>query len=260
VQRRFQKIIEETPSPALSPAPRHAICEAAAGIARAVNYRGAGTVEFIYGAGGAVYFLELNTRLPVEPPVTEMVTGFDLVREQVRVAQGEPLGYTQADIVQLGHAIECRLYAEDAEHDFRPSTGDILCWRPPSGPGVRVDAGVREGQAVTAAFDPMIAKIICHGNTRAQAIERSILALEQSVLLGLTTNARYLTRVLRHAEFRAGQADTGMLARCADELRESLTPDDIDLVLASAVLADRELLRAVHSIPAMHTAMGPWRN
>lgn len=125
---------------------------------------------------------------------------------------------------------------------------------------MRVDVGVREGQAVTAAFDPMIAKIICHGNTRAQAIERSILALEQSVLLGLTTNARYLTRALRHAEFRAGQADTGMLARCADELRESLTPDDIDLVLASAVLADRELLRAVHAIPAMHAAMGSWRN
>jgi propionyl-CoA carboxylase alpha chain/3-methylcrotonyl-CoA carboxylase alpha subunit/acetyl-CoA/propionyl-CoA carboxylase biotin carboxyl carrier protein len=260
VQRRFQKIIEETPSPALSPAQRHAICEAAAGIARAVNYRGAGTVEFIYGAGGEFYFLEMNTRLQVEHPVTEMVTGLDLVREQVRVAQGEPLGYTQADIAQLGHAIECRLYAEDAAHDFRPATGDILCWRPPSGPGVRVDAGVREGQAVSTAFDPMIAKIICHGNTRAQAIERSILALEQSVLLGLTTNARYLTRVLRHAEFRAGQADTGMLARCADELRESLTPGDIDLVLASAVLADRELLRAVHAIPAMHAAMGPWRN
>ena len=237
VQRRFQKIIEETPSPALSPVQRHDICEAAAGIARAANYRGAGTVEFIYGAGGEFYFLEMNTRLQVEHPVTEMVTGFDLVREQVRVAQGEPLGYTQADIVQLGHAIE-----------------------PPSGPGVRVDAGVREGQAVTAAFDPMIAKIICHANTRAQAIERSILALEQSVLLGLTTNARYLTRVLRHAEFRAGQADTGMLARCADELRESLTPDDIDLVLASAGLAPRGLFGAVHSIPAMHAAMGPWRN
>jgi len=123
-----------------------------------------------------------------------------------------------------------------------------------------VDAGVREGQSVGTSFDPMIAKIICHGNTRSQAIERSAQALEQSVLLGLTTNARYLTRVLRHAEFRAGQADTDMLARCADELRESLTPDDIDLVLASAVLADRELLRAMHAIPAMHAAMGPWRN
>lgn len=260
VQRRFQKIIEETPSPALSPAQRQEICEAAAGIARAVHYRGAGTVEFIYGAGGEFYFLEMNTRLQVEHPVTEMVTGFDLVREQVRVAQGEALGYTQADIPQSGHAIECRLYAEDAAHDFRPSTGDILCWKPPCGPGVRVDAGVREGQSIGTAFDPMIAKIICHGSTRAQAIERSVQALEQSVLLGLTTNARYLTRVLRHPEFVAGQADTGMLARCADALRESLSPDDMDLLLAAAVLTDKELLHAVHAVPAMHAAMGAWRN
>ncbi len=260
VQRRFQKIIEETPSPALSAQQRRDICEAAAGIARACHYRGAGTVEFIYGAGGEFYFLEMNTRLQVEHPVTEMVTGVDLVREQLRVARGEPLAFTQSDIVQQGHAIECRLYAEDAAHDFRPATGKILCWRAPAGPGVRVDAGVREGQAVTTAFDPMIAKIVCHGATRAQAIERSVRALQDAVLLGVTTNARYLTRVLRHPEFMQGRADTGMLARCADELRFAPGDEDTDLAIAAAVLSDRELLRAVHSVPPMHAAMGAWRN
>jgi len=261
VQRRFQKIIEETPSPALSAPQREDICNAAAGIARACGYRGAGTVEFIYGAGGEFYFLEMNTRLQVEHPVTEMVTGVDLVRAQVQVARGEPLAWAQADIAQQGHAIECRLYAEDAAHDFRPATGKILRWVPPAGPGVRVDAGVRQGQAVTTAFDPMIAKIICHGATRDQAIERSVRALHDAVLLGVTTNARYLARVLQHPEFQQGQADTGMLARCADALRAApLDESTTDLALAAAVLADRELVHAVRSVPPMHAAMGAWRN
>ena len=261
VQRRFQKIIEETPSPALTNKQRSDICESAASIARACGYRGAGTVEFIYGAGGEFYFLEMNTRLQVEHPVTEMVTGIDLVREQVRVARGEPLAFAQSDIAQQGHAIECRLYAEDAAHDFRPATGKILRWQAPAGPGVRVDSGVREGQAVTAAFDPMIAKIICHGATRDEAIARSVRALQDTVLLGLTTNARYLARVLRHPEFMEGRADTGMLARCAEELRGAVLEEaDTDLAIAAAVLSDRELLRTVRSVPAMHAAMGAWRN
>jgi len=261
VQRRFQKIIEETPSPALTSKQRLDICEAAAGIARACGYRGAGTVEFIYGADGEFYFLEMNTRLQVEHPVTEMVTGIDLVREQVRVARGEPLAFAQSDIAQQGHAIECRLYAEDAAHDFRPAIGKILRWQAPAGPGVRVDSGVREGQAVTAAFDPMIAKIICHGATRDEAIARSVRALQDTVLLGLTTNARYLTRVLLHPEFMEGRADTGMLTRCSDELRATpLNEADIDMAIVAAVLSDRELLRTVLSVPPMHAAMGAWRN
>ena len=260
VQRRFQKIIEETPSPALTSERRRHVCEAAAGIARACGYRGAGTVEFIYGAGGEFYFLEMNTRLQVEHPVTEMVHGIDLVREQVRVARGEPLAFAQSDIVQQGHAIECRLCAEDAAHDFRPATGKILRWQPPAGPGVRVDSGVRQGQAVTAAFDPMIAKIICHGATRDEAIARSVRALQDTVLLGVTSNARYLARVLRHAEFTEGRADTGMLARCAEDLRDLLREEDTDLAIAAAVLSDGELLRAVRGVPAMHAAMGAWRN
>jgi acetyl/propionyl-CoA carboxylase alpha subunit len=260
VQRRFQKVIEETPAPGLTPRQRRSICESAAGIARACGYLGAGTVEFIYGAGGEFYFLEMNTRLQVEHPVTELVCGLDLVREQVRLARGEALVLAQADIVQQGHAIECRVYAEDPAHDFRPATGAILGWAPPSGPGVRVDAGVRQGGKVTAAFDPMIAKIICHGATRAQAIERSVRALQDTVLLGVTTNASYLARVLQHPEFMAGQADTGMLARCDDSLAATLAEPDIDLLLAAAVLADRELMQRVHAVPAMHAAMGGWRN
>ena len=260
VQRRFQKIIEETPSPGLTPEQRRDICESAAGIARACGYLGAGTVEFIYGAGGEFYFLEMNTRLQVEHPVTEAVCGLDLVHEQVRLARGEPLRLAQADIVQQGHAIECRLYAEDPGHDFRPATGAILAWKPPGGPGVRVDAGVRQGGHVTTAFDPMIAKIICHGATRSQAIARSVRALRDTVLLGVTTNAAYLTQVLQHPEFTAGRADTGMLARRAAELVKPLSEDDIDLLLAAAALSDRELMQRVQAVPPMHAAMGAWRN
>ena len=202
----------------------------------------------------------MNTRLQVEHPVTEAVCGLDLVHEQVRLARGEPLGLAQADIVQQGHAIECRLYAEDPWHDFRPATGAILAWKPPGGPGVRVDAGVRQGGQVTTAFDPMIAKIICHGATRSQAIARSVRALRDTVLLGVTTNASYLTQVLQHPEFTAGLADTGMLARCAAELVKPLCEDDIDLLLAAAVLSDRELMQRVQAVPPMHAAMGAWRN
>ncbi|WP_418319908.1 acetyl-CoA carboxylase biotin carboxylase subunit [Piscinibacter sakaiensis] len=260
VQRRFQKIIEESPSPGLTPTQRSQVCESAAGIARACGYLGAGTVEFIHGAAGEFYFLEMNTRLQVEHPVTEMVCGLDLVREQVRLARGEPLGLQQADILQQGHAIECRLYAEDPAYDYRPSTGSILAWKPPSGPGVRVDAGVSAGGAVTAAFDPMIAKIICHGATRAQAIARAERALQDTVLLGVATNASYLARVLRHPEFIGGQADTGMLALCAEDLRSTLAESEIDLILAAAVLSDRQLMHQVHAVPPMHAAIGSWRN
>ena len=165
VQRRFQKIVEETPSPALDAAQRKAICETAAGIARAANYRNAGTVEFIYGKG-EFYFLEMNTRLQVEHPVTEMVTGIDLVREQLRVAAGEKLGFAQQDMRVSGHAIEFRLYAESPARGFTPTTGKALALRWPDAPGVRVDSGIVQGQPITSAFDPMLAKLIVHGGDR----------------------------------------------------------------------------------------------
>ncbi len=169
VQRRFQKIVEETPSPALSPALREEICQTAAGIARAIDYRGAGTVEFIFGPQGEFYFLEMNTRLQVEHPVTEQITGIDLVLQQLRIAAGEKLGFGQDQITARGHAIEYRIYAEDAAAGYTPTTGPVLFLQAPTGEGVRWDSGVVQGGEVTSAFDPMIAKLIVHAADRTQA-------------------------------------------------------------------------------------------
>ncbi|WP_273454160.1 acetyl-CoA carboxylase biotin carboxylase subunit, partial [Nevskia ramosa] len=182
VQRRFQKIVEETPSPALAPELRARICETAAGIARSAAYRNAGTVEFIFAQTGEFFFLEMNTRLQVEHPVTEAITGKDLVFEQLRVAAGEMLGYTQADLRTSGHAIELRIYAEDAARGYTPTTGPLLRLRAPAGKGLRWDSGVVEGGEVTAAFDPMIAKLIVHGKDRSEALARADHALRDTVL------------------------------------------------------------------------------
>jgi acetyl-CoA/propionyl-CoA carboxylase biotin carboxyl carrier protein len=188
IQRRFQKIIEETPSPGLTPALRQRICTAAVGIAKAAGYVNAGTVEFILAPDDEFYFLEMNTRLQVEHPVTEMVTGLDLVGEQLRIAEGAPLAYEQDAIRALGHAIECRICAEDPAVGFLPATGELLVLRPPQGPGIRFDSGLLEGQSITASFDPMLAKLIVHGADRDEAIRRMRAALRQLVMLGITTN------------------------------------------------------------------------
>jgi propionyl-CoA carboxylase alpha chain/3-methylcrotonyl-CoA carboxylase alpha subunit/acetyl-CoA/propionyl-CoA carboxylase biotin carboxyl carrier protein len=259
IQRRFQKIIEETPSPALSPEQRQDICETAAGIARAVNYRGAGTVEFIYAPDGAFYFLEMNTRLQVEHPVTEMVTGFDLVAEQLRIAAGEPLGLKQGDIGQTGHSIELRICAEDAGADFRPAIGDILLLDEPTGPGVRVDSGILDGGKVTADFDPMLSKLIVHGADRAQAIARAREAVQNYVILGVTTNTGYLDAILAHPDFASGEVSTGFLAEQADVL--TAPGEDVSgLLMAAAALSDERLVADVMQIPEMHRRMGGWRN
>lgn len=259
IQRRFQKIIEETPSPALTPEQRDEICETAAGIARAVKYRGAGTVEFIYAQDGAFYFLEMNTRLQVEHPVTELVTGFDLVAEQLRIAAGEGLSATQADIPQTGHSIELRICAEDATADFRPSIGDILLLDEPSGPGVRVDSGILDGGKVTTDFDPMLSKLIVHGRDRVEAIARARQAVQNYVVLGVTTNTGYLDAILAHPDFAAGDVSTGFLA----EHSETLTApgEDIsELLMAAAALSDERLVGDVMQIPEMYRKMGGWRN
>jgi len=259
IQRRFQKIIEETPSPALTPEQRDEICETAAGIARAVKYRGAGTVEFIYAQDGAFYFLEMNTRLQVEHPVTELVTGFDLVAEQLRIAAGEGLSATQANIPQTGHSIELRICAEDATADFRPSIGDILLLDEPSGPGVRVDSGILDGGKVTTDFDPMLSKLIVHGRDRVEAIARARQAVQNYVVLGVTTNTGYLDAILAHPDFAAGNVSTGFLA----EQSETLTApgEDIsDLLMAAAALSDERLVGDVMQIPEMYRKMGGWRN
>ncbi len=213
VQRRHQKVVEEAPSPAVDAGLRSRMGAAAVAAAKAIGYRGAGTVEFLLGSDGEFYFLEMNTRLQVEHPVTEAITGLDLVEWQLRVARGEPLPLTQEQVCFAGHAIEVRLYAEDAYGGFLPQTGHIDVWRPASGLGVRIDHGMKDGLTISPFYDPMIAKVIAHGATREEARIRLIKALRDTVVLGPTTNRHFLIRLLEHPEFAAGKATTAFLGK-----------------------------------------------
>jgi geranyl-CoA carboxylase alpha subunit len=215
VQRRHQKVIEEAPSPAVDADLRRRMGAAAVAAAKAIGYRGAGTVEFLLGADGAFYFLEMNTRLQVEHPVTEMITGLDLVEWQLRVARGETLPLTQDRVAFAGHSIEVRLYAEDAYAGFLPQTGRIDIWRPAVGPGVRTDHGMRDGMVISPFYDPMIAKVIAHGATRDEARRRLVKALRDTIVLGPTTNRHFLIRLLENAEFAAGKATTAFIGKHA---------------------------------------------
>jgi acetyl-CoA carboxylase biotin carboxylase subunit len=209
VQRRHQKIVEETPSPLLDAKLRAEMGHAAVEAARAVGYENAGTVEFIVDPETrAFYFLEMNTRLQVEHPVTEMTTGLDLVQWQIRVAAGEPLGFAQEELTLRGHAVECRIYAEDPANGFLPSTGCLLQVVEPRRPGLRVDSGFTSGDQVTVHYDPLLSKVIAYAETRAAAIRRMQAALREYVLLGVTTNVDFLQAVLAHSEFQAGRVTT----------------------------------------------------
>jgi 3-methylcrotonyl-CoA carboxylase alpha subunit len=237
LQRRHQKVIEEAPAPGMDPDMRAAMGAAAVRAAQAVGYVGAGTVEFIADASDGLradrfYFMEMNTRLQVEHPVTEAVTGTDLVEWQLRVAAGEPLPMAQDDLRIDGWAVEARLYAEDAAHDFRPATGRLTHLRLPD--GVRVDAGVREGDAVTPFYDPMIAKLIAHAPTRAQALARLAGALDRVEVAGCVTNAAFLARLLRHGDVAAGRVDTGLIARAGAALTADPPAGAIDWAMAAA--------------------------
>lgn len=236
-QRRHQKIVEESPSPLLTPDMRQQMGAAAVEAARAVGYVNAGTVEFIATPDGQFYFLEMNTRLQVEHPVTEMVTGLDIVKLQFAVAAGDPLPFGQADVRQRGHAIECRIYAEDPRNNFLPAVGRILKFTPPGGPGVRVDSGVQSGDAITIHYDPMIAKVIVCDTTREAAINRMCNALSRTVILGTMTNIPFLRALLGHPTFSAGQVDT----RFVDDHLDELLPDAPalpDAALIAAALGD----------------------
>ena len=212
IQRRHQKIIEETPSPAPTPELRERMGEAAVAVARQAGYVNAGTVEFLLDAqAGEFYFLEMNARLQVEHPITEAVLGMDLVEWQVRIAAGEQLTLRQEDVAPQGHAIECRIYAEDPYRDFVPSTGTLLRWRPPSGPGLRLDSGVVQGQEVSIYYDPMLAKLVAWGPTREASLARMEVALSQFVALGVVTNIPLLRAVMQHSQFQRGEYDTGFL-------------------------------------------------
>ena len=234
-QRRHQKIIEESPAPYLTQAQRERIGEAAVAAARAVGYVNAGTVEFILTPLQEFYFLEMNTRLQVEHPVTELVTGQDLVQLQLRIASGEALPCQQQDLTQQGHAIECRIYAEDPRNQFLPAVGTVLTFIPPQGPGIRVDSGIRSGDRISIHYDPMIAKLISYGPDRESAIARMQQALRQCIILGTQTNIDFLQQLLAHPVFAAAETDTRFVDRELESLLPPM-PDLPDMALIAAAL------------------------
>ena len=218
IQRKNQKLVEESPSKALSPQLREAMGAAAVAAARAAGYENAGTIEFVLDQDGKFYFIEMNTRIQVEHPVTELVTGLDLVREQLRIAAGLPLSLTQEEVSLTGHAIECRVNAEDAAAGFRPCPGTTEFLHFPGGPGVRVDSMLYNGYAVSPYYDSLVAKIIVHAPTRLEAIRRMRRALEELVIQGYPTTADFCHLILHHPDFIKGQYDTGFLAAHQEEL------------------------------------------
>ncbi len=236
LQRRHQKVIEESPSPAVTPALRERLGAAAVAAARAAGYVNAGTVEFLLAGQGddaPFYFLEMNTRLQVEHPVTELVTGTDLVQAQLDVALGRALPWKQEEIASRGHALECRVYAEDPAAGFLPQAGCLALYREPSGPGIRVDGGVAEGDEVTVHYDPLLAKLIVWAESREAAIARARAALARFPILGVRTNVAFLRRVLDSGPFRAGAADTEFLDRAGAALAAVPAPPPVALAVAA---------------------------
>jgi propionyl-CoA carboxylase alpha chain/3-methylcrotonyl-CoA carboxylase alpha subunit/acetyl-CoA/propionyl-CoA carboxylase biotin carboxyl carrier protein len=261
VQRRFQKIIEEAPSARLDGGLREAICQSAVRLTAAAKYKNAGTVEYILGADGRFFFLEMNTRLQVEHPVTEMITGLDLVRAQLEIAAGKGLPVSQGDVRANGHAIECRICAEDPDREFMPETGVIQYLGIPEEKWLRFESALDQGQRITADFDPMLAKLVVHGRDRNEAIDRSIAALDGLAVLGVKTNIDYLARVLDHPAFRAGDLHTGFVA----EHRAELAPPPLDeacrvQLLAAAALGFRDFQDLVLGTPEPYASIGGWRN
>ncbi len=264
IQRRHQKIIEETPSPAMTPALREAMGLAAVNAARAGGYINAGTVEFLLDEDGRFYFLEVNTRLQVEHPITEQILGLDLVRQQIRIAAGEPLGLKQADIIGRGHAIECRIYGEDPENGFMPSPGKICYLREPVGPGIRNDCGVYSGFEVPVEYDPILSKLVVWAEDRDQAIARMHSALSRYVILGIKTPIAFLMDVLASKPFQQGQTFTDFIAVHFDNWQQS--GQEADLAALAYIIDEleeprkRKLLTgekmAAHS---PWTELGNWR-
>lgn len=261
IQRRHQKIVEETPSTALTPELRAQMGEAAVEAAQAVGYTNAGTVEFMVDGSKNFYFLEMNTRLQVEHPVTEFVTGIDLVKWQLRIAAGEELTVRQDQLAQRGHAIECRIYAEDPQNNFLPSTGTLYHVELPKGVNVRNDSGIETGMEVTSFYDPLLAKLTVYAETRTEAIQKMIWALSDYVILGVTTNISFLRRVLDHRAFKEGDITTHFIEDHKELFSEPEIPDE---AIIAAALA--ETLRMAPEPVQVQAAAGvsdpysPWRN
>src|SRR6059036_3217847 len=258
IQRRHQKLIEEAPSVAVTPALRRRISDAATAAAGAAGYRSAGTIEFLLAPGGEFYFLEMNTRLQVEHPVTELVYGVDIVREQLRVAMGQPPRVHAGTLQPRGHAIECRITAEDPVNDFLPATGVVRYLRVPGGPGVRWDGGIEEGNEVTLHYDPLIAKLIVWGETRVVALERMRRALRELTIVGIPSSQAFHLRVMDDPEFQRGDLDVTYLERAGARLRVGEVPAKLTrpLAVAAALLAEQQRATAP---PEQPTARPPDR-
>ena len=261
VQRRYQKVIEETPSPALNDDLRNRMAESAVAVAKSARYTNAGTVEFLVDARtGEYFFLEMNARIQVEHPITEETLKLDMVEWQTRIAAGENLSLAQDDIRSSGHALECRIYAEDPYSDFAPDTGELLAWRPPSGMGIRLDSGVAEGQEITSYYDSMLAKLVAWGPDRNSAIGRMFAALESFPVLGVTTNMPFLLRALAHPDFGSGNYDTGFISK-HPELTAPPKRDHLDGAAAEIAelfyQADRNSTSGQASTAQLRT-QGPW--
>jgi 3-methylcrotonyl-CoA carboxylase alpha subunit len=261
IQRRHQKVVEETPSPALQPRQRRELCQAGVAAARAAAYLGAGTVEFLMAPDGRFYFLEMNTRLQVEHPVTEAVTGLDLVRLQLEVAAGHALPLAQEQVESRGHAIECRLYAEDPANDDLPSPGCVLQLSEPEGPGIRVDSGLQAGSEVTVHYDPLLAKIIAWGHDRGEAAARMREALRHTVVLGVVTNLARLRAILEHPAFAAGELHTGFIEEHLQELQPPACPPALAIaaLVAALRLENNGAAGARRAAPDPWASLGPWR-
>ncbi|WP_300652595.1 acetyl/propionyl/methylcrotonyl-CoA carboxylase subunit alpha [Pseudomonas sp.] len=257
VQRRHQKVLEEAPCPLMTPELRQAMGEAAVKAAASVDYVGAGTVEFLLDRSGEFFFLEMNTRLQVEHPVTELVTGQDLVAWQIRVAAGQPLPLKQEDIRLTGHAMEVRLYAEDTSRNFLPQTGQVLRWEPSLRDGIRIDHGLLEGQTISPFYDPMLAKVIAYGATRDEARRKLLRAVEDCVLLGVNGNQRFLANLLKHPEFAAGNSTTAFIAEhfAADPSLSPQPPAASELAVAAALLYQQSANARAHQ-----SSLAGWRN
>jgi len=267
IQRRHQKVIEEAPANGMTEELRAKMGAAAVAAAKAVNYCGAGTVEFLVDAHGEFYFLEMNTRIQVEHAITEAITGIDLVKTMIRVAAGEPLPFKQEDLAILGHAIEARIYAEDPEKNFAPSPGKILLYRAPGGIGIRLDSGVYQGATVTVYYDPMIAKLITMGRTRAEAIDRMRRALSEYVVKGIKTSVPFHQRVLRHPKFIEGKYDTGFIEAYSDDLAGDAEADfkhrQRVAMMAAAIACyrrDKEAGERTQTPGGGGVAEDPWKN
>ncbi len=259
-QRRHQKVVEEAPAPGMDPARRAAMGKAACDAARAVGYVGAGTVEFIVDADGSFYFMEMNTRLQVEHPVTEMITGLDLVEWQLRIASGERLPLAQDEVPLRGHSIEVRVYAEEPEKDFLPSIGTLVHFSPPAeSSALRIDTGVEQGDAISPYYDPMIAKLIVHDDTRERAIERLLAALRAFRIVGVGNNLGFLARLVDHPVFRAGEVDTGLIARESERLlKPPATVPDAVFAAAALRIVTSDANRLIADANASTDPRSPW--